>query len=83
VINNRLGLTRENDKLPKGFLVPYEDDESKYVPDFRAMMDEYYRIRGWDEVSGLPGIEKLTELNLEWAMSDLDLLEHDLKEQST
>jgi aldehyde:ferredoxin oxidoreductase len=77
VINNRLGLTRENDKLPNGFLKPYEDDDSGYVPDFSAMMAEYYRIRGWDEGSGVPSEGKLTELNLSWAVDDLHILEQE------
>ena len=29
------------------------------------MLDEYYTARGWDLGSGIPNLEKLTELNLE------------------
>ncbi len=72
VINNRLGLTSANDTLPKGFTKPYDDDDSDYVPDFPAMMQEYYRLRGWDEVSGIPGKEKLAELDLHWVEKDLE-----------
>jgi aldehyde:ferredoxin oxidoreductase len=74
VINNRLGLTSANDTLPKGFTKPYDDDDSEYVPDFPAMMQEYYRLRGWDETSGIPGKEKLAELDLDWVEKDLELL---------
>jgi aldehyde:ferredoxin oxidoreductase len=72
VINNRLGLTRKNDKLPKGLLVPYEDDPSGYVPDFKAMLEAYYNIREWDPTSGFPKPEKLSALKLDWVLSDLD-----------
>jgi aldehyde:ferredoxin oxidoreductase len=80
VINNRLGLTRKNDKFPKGFLKPYEDDSSGYVPDFPAMMDEYYRIRGWDEASGYPGEGKLVELDLGWVEEDLRVIDQEFQE---
>jgi aldehyde:ferredoxin oxidoreductase len=82
VINNRLGLKRENDKLPKGFSKPYEDDESEYVPDFSAMLDEYYHVRGWDSVSGYPDREKLDELNLSWTADDLETVNMGLNEGS-
>ncbi len=78
VINNRLGLTRVNDKLPKGLLIPYEDDPSGYVPDFAAMLDAYYNIREWDPVSGIPKPEKLSALNLDWVLKDLDLINQDV-----
>lgn len=78
VINNRLGLTRVNDKLPKGLLIPYEDDPSGYVPDFAAMLNAYYNIREWDPVSGFPKPEKLSALNMDWVLKDLDLINQDV-----
>lgn len=30
----------------------------------REVLREYYRARGWDEETGVPGVEKLAELNL-------------------
>jgi aldehyde:ferredoxin oxidoreductase len=71
VINHRLGLTRENDKLPKGLLEPYEDDPSGYVPDFQSMLEAYYNTRGWDPSNGFPEEKKLVELDLEWTLEDL------------
>ena len=70
-INNKLGLSRENDKLPKGLLEPYEDDPSGYVPDFTSMREAYYNARGWDPVTGYPSEEKLFELGLDWVLDDL------------
>jgi len=74
VINHRLGLTRENDKLPKGLLKPYEDDPSGYVPDFSSMMDAYYNTRGWHPISGFPREDKLAELDLDWVSEELNTI---------
>jgi aldehyde:ferredoxin oxidoreductase len=72
-INNRLGLTRTNDRLPKAFLKPYADavGEKGFAPDFEAMLAAYYQARGWDPLSGYPGREKLTALDLDWVVRDL------------
>jgi aldehyde:ferredoxin oxidoreductase len=65
VINNRLGLTRANDRLPKAFLRPYADGGAAgFTPDFDVMMDAYYSARGWEPRTGRPTPEKLTELSL-------------------
>jgi aldehyde:ferredoxin oxidoreductase len=71
-INNRLGLTRANDKLPKAFFEPYEQGGAAgYIPPFAEMLEAYYEARGWDKVSGRPTREKLLELGLEAAARDL------------
>jgi len=68
-INNRLGVTRANDCLPKAFFRPYEDGGAAgFVPDFEPMMDAYYAARGWDAVTGRPTHEKLGELSLDFAV---------------
>lgn len=74
VINNRLGLTRKNDKLPKALLQPYVDHPAGadgYAPDFEKMLEEYYHARGWDPETGYPTKEKLISLGLEWLVEDL------------
>lgn len=73
-IDNRLGVTRENDRLPKPLLMPYSDDPEQLaskVPDMEAMLEEYYQVRGWDPDTGYPTIDKLKELDLEWIIEDL------------
>ena len=73
-INNRLGLTRKNDKLPKALLQPYSDHPSgadEYAPDFEKMLEAYYEVRGWDPTTGNPKKEKLKELSLDRLMEDL------------
>ncbi len=71
-INNRMGLTRANDKLPKALLEPYPDGGSAgFVPDIAAMLEAYYVARGWDPGTGRPKKEKLRELGLNEIVKDL------------
>jgi len=69
IINFRLGLRRNNDRIPTAFQRPYSDadkDSDTRIPDFDAMMKAYYQARNWDPISGYPTQEKLESLNLEW-----------------
>jgi aldehyde:ferredoxin oxidoreductase len=71
-INNRLGLTRDHDKLPKALLEPFPDGGSAgFVLDFDAMLSAYYEARGWDAETGKPSREKLLELGLFDVKEDL------------
>lgn len=73
-INNRYGLTSSNDRLPQAFRRPYLDDpegEAGFVPDFLAMIKEYYNARGWDSRTGYPLRRKLIELGLDWVIDDI------------
>ena len=71
-INNRMGLTRANDKLPKALLQPSEDGGSAgYVPDIEGMLQAYYAARGWDVETGKPARAKLLALGLDEVAKDL------------
>ena len=71
-INNRMGLTRANDKLPKALLEPFTDGGSAgFVLDFEGMLSAYYEARGWDLETGKPSREKLIELGLDNVAQDL------------
>jgi aldehyde:ferredoxin oxidoreductase len=71
-INNRLGLTRKNDKLPKALLEPYQEGGSAgYVIPFDEMIRAYYAARGWDLGTGRPARKKLRSLGLEDVAKDL------------
>jgi aldehyde:ferredoxin oxidoreductase len=73
-INNRLGLTRMNDTLPKALTKPYSDHPAGadgYAPDLEKMLEAYYEVRGWDSRTGYPKKDKLISLGLEWLMEDL------------
>ncbi len=73
-INNRLGLSRVNDRLPKALLEPYPE-HSQQRPlsptDFEIMLAAYYQKRGWDPVSGFPTAQKLSQLGLDFVIPDL------------
>jgi aldehyde:ferredoxin oxidoreductase len=65
LFNLREGKTRKDDTLPKRLLdEPFKSGLSKgYKIDFENLLDEYYKLRGWD-INGIPTKEKLEELNL-------------------
>jgi aldehyde:ferredoxin oxidoreductase len=71
-INNRMGLTRANDRLPKALLEPFPDGGSAgFVPDINRMLAAYYEARGWDRETGKPSREALSRLGLEDIAKDL------------
>jgi aldehyde:ferredoxin oxidoreductase len=71
-ISNKLGLTREEDKLPKICLEPLDEGStSGSVPDMDLMLKEYYQFRKWDWETGKPSREKLIELGLNKEAEDL------------
>jgi aldehyde:ferredoxin oxidoreductase len=64
LFNVQEGFTREDDSLPKRFQEPRRDTGWKIdFQDFNTMLDEYYRIRGWDE-NGIPKRTVLERLGL-------------------
>jgi aldehyde:ferredoxin oxidoreductase len=71
-INNRMGLTRANDKLPKALLEPYREGGAEgYVIPFDEMLEAYYAARGWNPETGRPTREKLLALGLGEIARDL------------
>ena len=71
-INNKLGMTRADDKLPKICLeVLKEGSSADKLPDMELMLREYYAYRKWDWETGKPTKERLLELGLEEAAADL------------
>ncbi len=68
LLNNRFGVDRQNDTLPKAVLRAFADGGSAgyHIP-FAAMLEAYYTARGWDPATGYPTPEKLEELGLGWA----------------
>ncbi len=68
MINVSRGVSRADDTLPWRVMnepIPDGPAKGRYCPqaDLDAMLDEYYRLRGWSE-DGIPTDEKLTELGL-------------------
>jgi aldehyde:ferredoxin oxidoreductase len=71
-INHRLGLTRENDRLPRLLREPVPDGPNAgVVPDYDLLMREYYAARGWDPVTGRPARATLEALDLGFAAGAL------------
>ncbi len=80
-LNNRLGIRSRHDSLPATMRKPYADQvhgpEMGYAPDFEAMMQAYYQVRGWDPVSGKPQRERLESLGMGWLAGILEALPDD------
>jgi aldehyde:ferredoxin oxidoreductase len=66
LFNIREGFSRKDDTLPERFLKePLREGPSKdYVVPLDKLLEDYYRIRCWDE-NGVPTDELLQKLNLE------------------
>lgn len=68
VFNCREGITRKDDQLPwrvQQEAIPSGPSQGMYCPpeELQMMLDEYYRLRGWDR-NGLPTPERLKLLGL-------------------
>jgi len=71
-INNRLGVTRADDKLTKVNLQAVnEGSVAGHSPDMAVLLKEYYDFRKWDWDTGKPTREKLLELGLDFVARDL------------
>lgn len=71
-ISNKLGLNREQDKLPRICSAPLDEGSTAGVePNMDKMLKAYYQFRGWDWESGRPTKEKLLELGLTQVAEDM------------
>jgi aldehyde:ferredoxin oxidoreductase len=71
--NVREGIRREDDTLPRRFLeepLPFEPGKGQ-VHRLEPMLDDYYRLRGWDKKTGIPTVKKLEDLGLEDMIPDM------------
>jgi len=73
MINVREGLKREDDSLPERFFtLPLPSGIAKgqrlAKEKFERMLKEYYELRGWNSLTGVPTKEKLRELKLNFAV---------------
>jgi aldehyde:ferredoxin oxidoreductase len=71
LFNAREGISRKDDTLPSRFLdEPMPEGPGKgQIVDLDPMLDDYYRLRGWDLETGLPTKETKHRLSLEWTSS--------------
>ncbi|MHA1526824.1 MAG: aldehyde ferredoxin oxidoreductase C-terminal domain-containing protein, partial [Promethearchaeota archaeon] len=66
VISCNLGLTRQDDKLPKFVLEPLTSGRTAdVVINIDQNLKNYYEARGWDWETGRPTEEKLKELGIQ------------------
>ncbi|MDD2276435.1 MAG: aldehyde ferredoxin oxidoreductase family protein [Smithellaceae bacterium] len=71
-INNRLGVTRKDDKLPKIVRRALKEGATAGIePAIDLMLKEFYDVSQWDWETGKPAKEKLLELGLDQAAKDL------------
>jgi len=71
LFNVREGLTSEEDTVPDRFFEEFctlKDGRRKVLirEEFRRMLLEYYRLRGWNPKTGIAYEEKLGELGIEY-----------------
>jgi aldehyde:ferredoxin oxidoreductase len=71
-INNKLGVTRQDDKLPKIVRRALKEGATAGIePGMDLMLKEFYDVSKWDWETGKPTREKLMELELDQASKDL------------
>lgn len=71
VYNNRCGIRREDDTLPKRVMTPLRGGGADgLVPDLQGQLEDLYSIKGW-EPDGRPSKKTLNSLGLEFTVSDL------------
>ena len=70
-LNNLMGVTSDDDHLPKRILTPLSEGGAEgSVPDEALMKQEYYEIRGLDE-RGVPEFDMLEKLGLDFLKDEL------------
>jgi len=73
--NVREGFSRKDDRLPLLMFKPLKDGPAKdeCIKNLEAMLDEYYEAFGWNKISGIPEIESLRKLDLEFLSEKIPL----------
>ncbi len=64
VFNTRMGITKDDDRLPQK---PEVKDSPEGIADLerhRRMIEDYYRMQGYDPMTGVPTRDRLEELDL-------------------
>lgn len=71
IINNNLGSTKADDRLPDFMLKPLPDGGTLgFVPDLKPLLKGAYREHGWDNETGMPPEETIKRLKLDFIGSD-------------
>ena len=65
-----MGLTAQDDRLPKLLLEPLSEGGSKgKSPDFKKLKKLFYEYMDWDPKTGKPSLKKLKTLGLDFLIS--------------
>ena len=65
LLNAKLGLTKENDRLPELLLKPLKEGGSANIsPDMPMLLAGAYAEYGWDAKTGLPTLETMNALGI-------------------
>lgn len=69
--NAREGFTSADDVLPEKLLKPLEEfgptgGHRIDLDTLNKVKEDYYKIQGWDPMTGNPTVDKLKELDIEW-----------------
>ena len=71
-INNKLGVTRQDDKMPKIVRRALKEGATAGIElGMDLMLKEFYDVSKWDWETGKPTREKLMELELTQVAKDL------------
>ena len=74
--NAREGFTAKDDYLPERFFEAFTDGPLAGVGqkkhEFRAALETYYQMAGWDSKLAAPTRAKYQELDLDWVADDLE-----------
>jgi len=71
-INNKLGVTSEDDKIPEITRKALNEGGTAGIePNMDMMLKEFYMVSEWDRETGKPTKKKLVELGLEAIAEDL------------
>ena len=71
-INMRLGLNKDEDRLPKHLMKELDDGGAAgYAPPLDEMLKAYYDFRDWDGETGKPSKDRLKKLGLDWILPEI------------
>ncbi|MFC1992330.1 aldehyde ferredoxin oxidoreductase family protein [Chloroflexota bacterium] len=79
IFNLREGFTAADDRLPERFFQPKTDgalSSSAIDPEqFEWAKHHYYAQMGWDRETGIPTADTLGELDIDWALPEIEGIE--------
>jgi aldehyde:ferredoxin oxidoreductase len=70
LFNTREGFNKKDDFIPerakqRPLFGAYQNEERCIIKNYKGMLEEYYKARGWDLNTGIPNKEKLYDLGIE------------------